>query len=345
MKRPEGRRAEAALWRAAKAEGRAPMQIIALLLSSLVGLALDPSLPPGGNFDLTKWKLTLPDAKSMEIAGVNLGKGFVDPLYFFTGTDGAMTFWCPVTGGTTPGSAFPRCELRETFNPKNINENWPGYGMHTLDAQCKVTQVPSNTKVIVGQIHTFTGNAYPLVRLLYTNGIVAALVQERPGSPGVAVFPFGNIGLGDLITYQLALTDGLLSMTVNGSNRVVNLFETDPGWSDQTFYFKAGNYCQDNSGTISEGAAVSFYQLAVTHVSIPDPTLPTLVITNFTFNASGQPSFTLLGKPGENHFIQISTNLATWSYRLITNSNSGIIEFKESGLIGSEPRYYRGGSF
>ena len=54
---------------------------LAFLLISFVALALDPSLPPGGNFDLSKWKLTLPDANTTEITGVNLGKGFVDPLY------------------------------------------------------------------------------------------------------------------------------------------------------------------------------------------------------------------------------------------------------------------------
>jgi len=149
----------------------------------------------------------------------------------------------------------------------------------------------------------------------------------------------------NLFTYQLALTNGLLSMTVNGSNQVLGLFEIDPGWADQTFYFKAGNYCQDNTGTISEGAAVSFYQLAVTHSGIINPTLPELVISNFTVNAGGQPSFTLHGKPGEKHFIQVSTNLTTWSYRLITNDSPGRIDFMESLPTGSPARFYRGGSF
>jgi hypothetical protein len=256
-----------------------------------------------------------------------------------------MNFWCPVTGGTTPRSRFPRCELRETFNPNNPSEHWSGYGTHTLDAQCKVTQVPSNTKVIVGQIHTFTGNADPLVRLLYTNGIVTAVVQASPGLPAESLFPFGDIGLGNLLTYQLSVSDGLLSMTVNGSNQVINLFESDPNWTNQTFYFKAGNYCQDNTGTMTEGSTVSFYQLAVTHVSTISPTLPMLAITNFTVDASGRPSFTLLGEPGANHFIQVSTNLTTWNYRLVTNSNSGRIDFIDSGPIGSHPLFYRGGSF
>ena len=61
------------------------------------------------------------------------------------------------------------------------------------------------------------------------------------------------------------MVDGLLSMTVNGSNRSVNVFQTNPAWTNQAFYFKAGNYCQDNAGTTNEGAVVSFYQLSVEH--------------------------------------------------------------------------------
>src|SRR5204863_6640658 len=41
--------------------------LLVCLLTSFVALALDPSLPPGGNFDLSKWKLTLPDTKPTEI--------------------------------------------------------------------------------------------------------------------------------------------------------------------------------------------------------------------------------------------------------------------------------------
>src|SRR5262249_9479022 len=55
------------------------------------------------------------------------------------------------------------------------------------------------------------------------------------------------------------------SMTVNGSNRTVNIIQKDPGWTNQTYYFKAGSYCQDNSGTSSEGARVAFSQIDVRH--------------------------------------------------------------------------------
>ena len=66
--------------------------------------ALDPSQPPGGNFDLSHWKLTLPDAGASDIVSAQLESGFNESSFFYTGPDGAMVFWCPVTGGVTDGA-------------------------------------------------------------------------------------------------------------------------------------------------------------------------------------------------------------------------------------------------
>jgi hypothetical protein len=126
-------------------------------------------------------------------------------------------------------------------------------------------QLPSTRKTIIGQIHSFGGNAYPLVKLQFNSGKVEALVKTSPNSPADTSLSFANIALSTLIDYQLKLVDGLLSMTVNGINQSVNVFQTDPAWTNQTFYFKAGNYCQDNSGTANEGAVVSFQRLSVEH--------------------------------------------------------------------------------
>jgi hypothetical protein len=228
------------------------------------GGPLDPARPPGGNFDLSHWKLTLPDANSSEIFPAQLMAGSTNS-FFYTGADGAMVFWCPVTGGTTPGSDYPRCELRELLVPSNENVNWTGYGTHILNAQCKVTQIPSTKKTFIGQIYSLTGTSVPLLKLRFNNGTVEALVKPSPSSTNDTTLAFANVGLSNLITYQIKMVDGLLSMTVNGSNRSVNVFQTSPAWTNQTFYFKAGNYCQDNSGATNEGAAVSFYQLSVEH--------------------------------------------------------------------------------
>jgi len=248
--------------------------VVALFCAvSDLSYALDPSQPPGVNFDLSHWKLTLPVDSSggttgtaAEVSVAQLVAGYTNALYFYTGSDGAMVFWAPVTGATTSGSTFPRSELREMLDPSDTSVNWTGFGTHVMDAQCEVTQVPSTGKVIIGQIHAFTGNAYPLIKLEYENGTIDALVKESPNSDTDTHFPFANVvGLSNSITYEIKMVDGLLSVTVNGARQSVNVFQTDPAWTNQTLYFKAGDYCQDNSGSNAEGAGVSFYALTAGH--------------------------------------------------------------------------------
>jgi mannuronan 5-epimerase len=229
--------------------------------------SLDPQKAPGRNFDLSHWKLTLPDAAGSEISSVQLAAGFTNSEFFYTGPDGAIVFYCPVTGGTTGGSDYPRSELREVLDPNSNLVNWAAFGTHTLNARCKVTQVPSSGKTIIGQIHSFTGNAQPLIKLQFDNGTVEALVKNSPNATNETDLTLARVGLSNAIAYQIKLENGLLSLSVNGSNQTVNVFQTDPSWSNQTFYFKAGNYCQDHSGPTNEGAVVSFYQLNVAHES------------------------------------------------------------------------------
>ena len=307
--------------------------------------ALDPAQPPGGNFDLSHWKLTLPDTNVTEIGPAQLAAEFTND-FFYTGPDGAMTFWCPVTGGVTRLTTYPRCELRELFDASDQTMNWTGYGTNILDAQCRVTRLPSSGRVIIGQIHSFTGNAYPLLKLQFDKGRVDAKVRESPNSTIETTFALGNVGLSNLITYELRLQEGLLSMTVNDSNQAVNVFETDPDWTGQTFYFKAGNYCQDNSGPTNEGAVVAFYQLEAEHLA-PLNAVPVVTLTNCTFisatDALGNFRFTVIGPGGGNYFIQSSTDMVTWNYLLFTNAALGWIEFTDTITPG--PRFYRGGSF
>ena len=262
--------------------------------------ALDPAQPPGRNFDLSHWKLTLPDDVASEIPPELLMAG-VTNVSFFTGEDGAMVFSCPVLGGTTSSSSYPRCELRELVDPANENVNWTGYGTHVIDAQCRVTQIPSSKKTIVGQIHSYTGNARPLVKLQFNNGKVEALVKNSPNSDSDTVVSFTTAGLGDLIDYQIKLVDGLLSMTVNGTNQSVDVFESDSAWRYQAFYFKAGNYCQDNTGPTNEGAMVWFYELRVAHSGVFN-TPP--VLSNAAVNANGNFTFSVLGQGDGNYTIQ-----------------------------------------
>src|ERR1041385_1444724 len=70
-------------------------------------LGQNPGGPPGANFNRSHWSLTLPDPTASVISPTRLTAGFTNS-YFYTGADGAMVFWVPVTGGTTSASDDPR---------------------------------------------------------------------------------------------------------------------------------------------------------------------------------------------------------------------------------------------
>jgi hypothetical protein len=252
--------------------------------------ALDASQPPGSNFDLSHWSLTLPDAKTTVIRTVALVTGYTD-AYFYTGTDGAMVFWCPVIGGTTSNSSYPRSELLELLSPPDADVNWIGYGTNVLTAQCRVLQQPSSGKVVIGQIHSKTGHAYPLLKLQFANGNVEALVKKSPNSDADTKFSFNKVALGEPITYELKMVDGLVSMTVNGVLKSLNVFQTDPDWTNQTLYFKAGAYCQDNSGPSTEGARVAFSRLEVAHL-FPPQVPPSIAIQPVGLNVAAGETVT-----------------------------------------------------
>ena len=251
---------------------------VLLLVCVACSYASDATKPPGDNFDLTHWKLTLPvdasgttDGKAAEIQAPQLAAGYTNANYFFTGASGTMVFWCPVNGATTEQARFPRSELREMFDPADVSLNWTARGTHLLEAQCRVTEVPSSQKVIIGQIHSYSGKAKPLIKLQFYKGRIEALVKVSPqdGQDRKLVFP--DVGLHNDIVYQIRLQDGLLSVTVNGMTQTENIFENDADWANQTFYFKAGAYCQDNQGPESEGARISFSRLEVSHAASPMP--------------------------------------------------------------------------
>ena len=226
---------------------------------------------PGKRFRLDHWKLTLPTSSKntyeghpKEVSAAELADGFKAP-HFYINKNGEMVFWCPVVGCKTEGTRFPRSELREMLEPGNPRSNWSFPGQHELRASCRIINVPSNPKVVFGQIHSFSGKARPLVKLQYFRNRVEALVKESPTRGNDRKFIFPDIALGNRIDWAIRLTDGVLSITVNSTTQSVNVRKLDEEWADQTFYFKAGAYSLDNDGNVTEGARVAFSRLQVSH--------------------------------------------------------------------------------
>lgn len=231
-----------------------------------VDAGLLPGVPPSKNFDLSVWSLTLPIGavgNPTIIPSAQLVAGYTS-AYFFTGSDGAMVFWAPVTGVTTSGSKFPRSELREDQNGSKYN--WSlGAGTSTLTASVAVDTLPPSNKIVVGQIHGTGVTDLPLIELAYKAGQIVAEVIANPNvNTQVDTVVGSGIGVGTVFDYSIQTTPGsMLVVSVNG--KVGYSQVVDASWSTQQFYFKAGDYVQDNTGTSTQGGQVSFYALSIAH--------------------------------------------------------------------------------
>ncbi len=259
--------------------------------------ALNPSVPPGGNFDLSHWYLQLPTSGGVltgtggsvdSASSAQLVAGFTN-AYFFTAADGAMTCWVPDNGATTSGSTHPRSELREELVPGDTSTNWTLYGTHILAATCVVSNVPADTqKVCIGQIHepsnlingsAGANNEQMIMFDLASQKIYANINLDGDLSSSFSV-PFilgSGVALGKPINYTISVVNGLLTIIINNVTNSWNLFSGTnyqghiaTNWdstSGNTVYFKAGDYNQtDNTCNCStDGAKVAFYSLTRYH--------------------------------------------------------------------------------
>ena len=222
--------------------------------------------------DLNTWNLTIPVGEpATTIATPLLVGGYQDD--YFKNIDGALFFWAPVDGTTTPNAKYPRSELRET-HADGKPRNWKYQAADNyLRATLKVTQVPSSGKVIIGQIHNVEGDDPP-IKLQYeystsTNtGSLAAIYRLKPGISTSKAIVLRNVPLGASFSYSIALTKGgtlAVYAKTPSTDTLKWTAKLDPAWAAQTMYFKAGSYVQDNTGNNTEAGAVTFTKLSIEH--------------------------------------------------------------------------------
>lgn len=269
-------------------------------------MALNPSLHPSSNFDLSTWNLTLPlplgdinNAMTIDATTLNgyptFNTGYVNPPYFFTNEiTGSIDFFAPIHGATTLNSVFPRCELSEALTGQSHTWNLGSYESNMLTASLLVSQVPPSKKIVIGKIQD-KGNTDNLdqpvgkkamVKLYYDlntldpngnlcNGCLYARIRPVPAEDIFlkTVTLAQNIPLNKLFIYKITLLrDGTLTVKVNNKATTVNLnISTDNtvGWGSQQLYFQAGVYVLDNGTSDYLGGANSFYSLQIKHTGCP----------------------------------------------------------------------------
>lgn len=223
--------------------------------------ALNPSLPPGENFDLSGFSLQLPTGTSGHPDTISYPalKTYQDSghQYFFTESgDGAMVmkvYGAPPTCVTTPNSEHCRTELRET-------DSWnPTASVNKLKATVAVTRI-DNASVVVGQIHIDDSiSTKPVMELYYeSNGdLKAGVEQNRDGSGGQGTPTLvGHVAVGTQFTYEIDYQGGALSVTINGKKTSLS----QKNLNNPKSYFKAG--CYDQGTGVAD---VHFLALSISH--------------------------------------------------------------------------------
>jgi hypothetical protein len=193
--------------------------------------------------------------------------GFQDSYFFTDSADGAMTFWDPENGVTTPGSKYPRSELRE-MNADGSRANWPIAGVNTLAATVAVADVPD--RVCIGQVHTGTPirtglapSSRPVLELYYhRSGDLELGIEDGPEG-GQELHGVASVPPGRVFTYTIELRGSeTIALVVDGAE---SRFTLPPGFDGYGAYFKAGAYDQSVGADAAIGARVKLYALAVSH--------------------------------------------------------------------------------
>jgi len=207
--------------------------------------------------------------------------------------------------------------------------------VNVLTAQCKANGIASGGQMGIAQVHGNSPNL-PLIILRYDNslnqGVIDATVKYNTSNAPVngatdATLTFTNVGLNQLINYQIVVSNGVAVITVNGQAQSQNFCATDPNWTNANFYFKAGDYYLNNGGT-TNASQVSFYALAARHLPYVDGVVQSG--SNLTF--AGR-----CGLTNSNYYVLSATNLAlpltNWT-TVATNSFNSSGNFVFTNPIG-----------
>ncbi len=213
---------------------------------------LDVGLPPGENFDLSRWSITFPDATQeleawLVAGGERPGEFFTDP------ETGGMAFRVPNIASATANSTYPRTELREMLRAGNTDIDTRGLGRNNwvfsssnpeseglaggvdgrLGATLKIDRVSVSGeagkvgRLIVGQIHASENEP---CRLYYrklpgnTRGSLYFAHEPNQGDESFielvgsreddAVDPVDGVALGETFGYRIEVAGDNLTVTV-----------------------------------------------------------------------------------------------------------------------------------
>jgi Alginate lyase/Fibronectin type III domain len=244
-------------------------------------------LLPGEVLDLHDWRLGLPtDSKggtkgtSRQIKQPRL-LTYTDKNFFVNPTADGVVFTAGVGGATTPGSKYPRSELRE-ITPSGALAAWSvASGIHTMTITGSIDHLPVNKpQVVAAQIHgedTFTfilmASGYCSATTCgdprYANiakGTVQLVTKENGDRSSAVVDPDYALGTRYTVTIQVA-AGGATTITYRNLASGYTSTRSFTMTSTEGQYFKAGCYTQSDLKRDSPSAfgQTTINALTVTH--------------------------------------------------------------------------------
>ncbi|KAJ3212476.1 hypothetical protein HK099_007719 [Clydaea vesicula] len=304
------------------------MKYSVAVLTSLLHLA-------ASQIDLTNWILELPvkadplNPNNTEVATIlnpqlNAVPRFSNEFFYTTPASDGQVFHTPVfppNGQPQSGTPFVSTFLRES-DPNSTFVHWDSTkGTHSLKADLAVTTFPgtTNAKMIVAEIKVNSN-----ICVGCTSFALFAHAKSNPITyylKGV----FGNFTttvdidpayqLGAKFNIEILVVEGVIYFYYNNE-----LKSPEGGFksTEQSVYYKAGAFSQNQNSVLHPAAAVNevvFYSLAVTHnESTTPPQLPPPATTSVV---SSEPTASATADAGKGAASPSTTAAATKSSSVV----------------------------
>lgn len=238
-------------------------------LIGAAGVVIDGALfpasaaTPHATVSLSGWNLTLPvDSSGCQCGDAEqISPAAVTSPWLTRNSSGALVFWAPTKGATTPNSGHPRTELVSTSSFAGDSS-----ATHTLKATLSVQQLPPANDIVIGQIHGGgSSSSIPLLLLHYTSGSLVVWARPTPstGSEKLATLNTG-VPLNGSFSYTITEVGASMkiSTTYNGSTKSTTV-ALGSGFDGMTLRFQAGDYQQSDANSSStEGGKLTITSLS-----------------------------------------------------------------------------------
>jgi hypothetical protein len=236
---------------------------LALVLDGTLVPAADAAPAPKATVSISGWNLTLP----IDSSGCQCGDAeqkspaAVTSPWLSRSSSGALVFWAPTKGATTPNSAHPRTELVSTGSFSGDSSS-----THTLKATLSIQQLPPADDIVIGQIHGGgSSSSIPLLLLHYTSGSLTVWVRPQPGTSSTKVATLlTGVPLNSSFSYSISETGASMKVSVTyGSATKSTTIALGSGFDGMTLRFQAGDYQQsDANDSSTEGGRLTISALS-----------------------------------------------------------------------------------